>query len=236
LQVADLALEDAERVVEVLGLRDVQLLEAPGDVVPGHLALPLDLLQEVDEEQDAVLDRATPLAQRARRVEGVEALLRPGGGSRGDFRPAVATVGAPMSDPAAEPARARHAAPPGPERLVDDGPAAAAIDRVLREPEYRERLSREIGDLFRLEALLRRGLRGEVSRRFCLRLAEEAERVEYGLLDVGARGNRAYAFLVEAVAGVRWTAKAIHALLHLRGRIVRYLGDRSDLAGFRRDL
>ena len=141
-----------------------------------------------------------------------------------------------MTEPAAEPTGSRPAAPPPAERILDDGPAAAAIDRVLREPEYRERLSREIRDLFRLEALLHRGVRGDVSRRFCLRLAEEAERVEYGLLDVGARGNRTYAFLADAVAGVRWTAKAIHALLHLRGRIVRYLGDRSDLLDFRNRL
>ena len=140
-----------------------------------------------------------------------------------------------MTDPAAESARVRSAALTRGEPIMDDG-ASAAIDRVLREPEYRERLSRETADLFRLEALLRRGVRGEVSRRFCVRLAEVAERVEYGLLDVGARGNRTYAFFTEAVAAVGWIAKTIHALLHLRGRIRRYLGDRSDLAAFRSDL
>jgi phosphotransferase system HPr (HPr) family protein len=141
-----------------------------------------------------------------------------------------------MGDPAADPPRVRAGDPRPPEPLLDDGPAAAALDRVLREGEYRERLARETHDLFRLEALLRRGVHGEVSRRFCLRLAEEAERIESGLLEVGARGNRTYAFFAEVVTEVRWLAKAVHALLHLRGRIRRYLGDRADLADFRTSL
>ena len=139
-----------------------------------------------------------------------------------------------MGDPpAADPIRARAGEGGAPEPLLDDGPAAAAFDRVLREGEYRDRLARETHDLFRLEALLRRGVHGEVSRRFCLRLAEEAERIESGLMEVGARGNRTYACFAELVTEVRWLAKAVHALLHLRGRIRRYLGDRGDLGDFR---
>jgi phosphotransferase system HPr (HPr) family protein len=117
-----------------------------------------------------------------------------------------------------------------------DEAGAAALDRVLRETDHRDRLAVEARDLFRLDLLLRRGVHAELSRRFCHRLAEEAERVEYGLLDVGARGNRAYAFFTEVVTATRWCARAVHALLHLRGRIVRYLGEREDLAAFRRDL
>jgi phosphotransferase system HPr-like phosphotransfer protein len=122
------------------------------------------------------------------------------------------------------------------ERIADDGGAPAALDRVLREQEFRPRLAVEVRDLFRLAALLDQGVDGEVSRRFCLLTAEEAERVEFALLDVGARGNRAYAFFAELVTAVRWTARSLHALLHLRGRIRRYLGDRTDLDPFRRDL
>jgi phosphotransferase system HPr (HPr) family protein len=140
-----------------------------------------------------------------------------------------------MGDPAADPARARAGEPPR-EPLLDDGPAAGALDRVLREGEYRERLAREAHDLFRLEALLRRGVQGEVSRRFCLRLAEEAERIESGLMEVGARGNRTYACFAELVTKVRRLSQAVHALLHLRGRIRRYLGDRADLESFRSSL
>jgi phosphotransferase system HPr-like phosphotransfer protein len=123
------------------------------------------------------------------------------------------------------------------ERIADDGGVVpAALDRVLREQDFRPRLAVEVRDLFRLAVLLDHGVKGEVSRRFCLLLAEEAERVEFALLDVGARGNREYAFFVEVVTTVRWTARSLHALLHLRGRIRRYLGDRTDLADFRRDL
>ena len=141
-----------------------------------------------------------------------------------------------MVDPAADPARARAGDAAPREPLLDDGPAAAALDRVLREGDYRERLARETHDLFRLEALLRRGVHGEVSRRFCLRLSEEAERVESGLMEVGARGNRSYALFAELVTEIRWIAKAVHALLHLRGRIRRYLGERADLQEFRASL
>ncbi len=125
---------------------------------------------------------------------------------------------------------------PAGRRLGEDGAQAAALDRVLREVDYRERLGREARALFQLERTLRAGLQGAPSRRFCLRVAVEAERVEYALLDVGARGNRCYALFAELVSAVRWTAKAVHALLHLRGRIRRYLGDRSDLGDFRAGL
>jgi phosphotransferase system HPr-like phosphotransfer protein len=128
------------------------------------------------------------------------------------------------------------ARPAAGRKLALEGAAAPALDRVLPEAEYRERLSREGRDLLRLELTLRAGVRGDLSRRFCLRLAEEAERVEYGLLDVGARGNRTFAVFAEAVSTLRWAAKALHALLHLRGRIRRYLGDREDLEPFRREL
>ena len=141
-----------------------------------------------------------------------------------------------MTDPRPSAGSDRGAAAPAGRRLGEDGAQASALDRVLREADYRERLSREARPLFQLERTLRAGLQGEPSRRFCLRVAEEAERVEYGLLDVGARGNRAYALLAELVSAVRWTAKSVHALLHLRGRIRRYLGERSDLAGFRSEL
>jgi phosphotransferase system HPr-like phosphotransfer protein len=122
--------------------------------------------------------------------------------------------------------------PPPPE----DEAAASRLDHVLREEDYRTRLSEELCDLLRLGLLLRQGVGTDLSRRFARRLAEEAERVEYGLLEVGARGNRTYAFLAEVVTAVRWLAKTVHALLHLRARIVRYLGARIDLDGFRRDL
>lgn len=141
-----------------------------------------------------------------------------------------------MTDPRTSAGPDRGAAAPGGARHGDDGSQAAALDRVLREADYRERLGREARPLFQLERTLRAGSQGEPSRRFCLRVAEEAERVEYGLLDVGARGNRSFALFAELVSAVRWTAKAVHALLHLRGRIQRYLGDRSDLVGFRSEL
>ena len=138
-----------------------------------------------------------------------------------------------MTDPRVPPdPRAPRSRPP---RLLDDGrapPPSTASSRVRVPRPPRARDPRPVPPRGRL----RRGVDGNLSRRFCLRLAEEAERVEYGLLDVGARGNRTYAFLAELVDGVRWTAKAIHALLHLRGRIRRYLGDRADLIAFRRDL
>lgn len=114
--------------------------------------------------------------------------------------------------------------------------AAAALDRVLPEAEYRQRLSRETRDLLRLERRLKAGVEGDLSRRFCLRVVEETERVEYSLLEVGARGNRTFALFAEVVTAARWAAKALHALLHLRGRIRRYLGERQDLTGFRSDL
>src|SRR5262245_7083180 len=143
-----------------------------------------------------------------------------------------------MKDVPSDPRRA-PAAPPrrAIAGLADDGGDAAGLDRVLRETDYRERLSREACDLLRLGSLLDDGsVRGDVSRRFCLRLAEEAERVEAGLLEVGARGNRAYALFAEVLHGVRWAARTLHALLHLRGRIRRYLGEREDLAAFRAGL
>jgi phosphotransferase system HPr (HPr) family protein len=140
-----------------------------------------------------------------------------------------------MADPRHDPVRAPDPAA-GVERIADDGGGPAALDRVLREQDFRPRLAFEVRDLFRLAALLEEGVPGDVSRRFCLLLADEAERVEYALLEVGARGNRAHAFFAEAVTAVRWTARSLHALLHLRGRIRRYLGDRTDLGPFRRDL
>lgn len=115
----------------------------------------------------------------------------------------------------------------------EDAGETARLDRVLREEDYRERLGRETCDLLRLGLRLRAGLPNDLTRRFSRRVGEEAERVEYGLLEVGARGNRAYAPLAEVVTAIRWIAKALHALLHLRGRIVRYLGDREDLVRFR---
>ena len=141
-----------------------------------------------------------------------------------------------MTDPRTSAGPDRGAAAPAGRRLGEDGAQAAALDRVLREVDYRERLAQEARALFQLERTLRAGLQGAPSRRFCLRVAVEAERVEYALLDVGARGNRCYALFTELVSAVRWTAKAVHALLHLRGRIRRYLGDRSDLAEFRGEL
>jgi phosphotransferase system HPr-like phosphotransfer protein len=139
-----------------------------------------------------------------------------------------------------EPHASSGAAPdPGPasgRKLSVETVAAAALDRVLPEAEYAERLSREARRLLRLELTLRAGVGGDLSRRFCLRVAEEAERVEYGLLEVGARGNETYAAFAEAVATLRWLAKALHAVIHLRGRIRRYLGDRDDLESFRDEL
>lgn len=120
--------------------------------------------------------------------------------------------------------------------LADEGPDPTVLDRVLREADYRERLSRDAEDLLRLEATWRASALAEPSRRFVLRVTEVGERLEYALLDVGARGNRTYAFFAEAVSTVRWLAKAVHALLHLRARIRRWLGDRDDLAAFRGEL
>jgi phosphotransferase system HPr-like phosphotransfer protein len=117
--------------------------------------------------------------------------------------------------------------------VPEDAGETARLDRVLREDAYRARLAGEVCDLLRLGLRLRAGVRRDLTRRFSRRLGEEAERVEYGLLEVGARGNRTYALLAEVVTAVRWVAKALHALLHLRARIVRYLGDRTDLEGFR---
>lgn len=137
-----------------------------------------------------------------------------------------------------KPEAERRAVPPlpVPSALADDGPDPTVLDRVLRASDYRERLSRDAEELFRLEATWRASDLREPSRRFCLRLTEVAERLEYALLDVGARGNRTYAFFAEAVSAARWLAKAVHALLHLRARIRRYLGDRADLAPFRTEL
>lgn len=139
-----------------------------------------------------------------------------------------------MREHGGDPVRAPVGAPPG-EPLVDDGAGAAALDRVLRGEDFRPRLAVEVRDMFRLAALFDHGVKGDVSRRFCLRLAEEAERLEYALLEVGARGNRQHAYFVEVVASIRWLARSLHALLHLRARIRRYLGEREDLAQFRRD-
>jgi len=139
-----------------------------------------------------------------------------------------------MTDPWVPPDLARS--PVSAAGLGQEEAHAAALDRVLKESDYRDRLAREACEILRLERRLRDGVEGNVSRRFCLRVAEEAERLEYGLLDVGARGNRTYAPFAELVTAVRWTAKALHALLHLRGRIQRYLGERGDLLAFRTDL
>ncbi len=141
-----------------------------------------------------------------------------------------------MTDPKPQAPRGGGPAPSVPSALADDGPDPTALDRVLREVDYREKLSRDAEELLRLEATWRASNLPEPSRRFCLRLTEVAERLEYGLLDVGARGNRAHAFFAEAVSAARWLAKAVHALLHLRARIRRYLGDRDDLADFRAEL
>lgn len=141
-----------------------------------------------------------------------------------------------MTDPKAASERRGPPGQPPSSALADDGPDPAALDRVLREADYRERLSKDAEDLLRLEATWRASSLAEPSRRFCLRLTEVAERLEYALLDVGARGNRAYAFFAEAVSLARWFAKAVHALLHLRARIRRYLGDRVDLHDFRGQL
>lgn len=141
-----------------------------------------------------------------------------------------------MSARTPEPERKATAAPSMAAALSDDGPDPTTLDRVLREHEYLPRLSRDAEDLLRLEAAWRESGLAEPSRRFFLRLTEVGERLEYALLDVGARGNRAYAYFAETVSIARWLAKAVHALLHLRGRIRRYLGDRADLAGFRDEL
>ncbi len=140
-----------------------------------------------------------------------------------------------MQEPGADPVRASGGPPPG-GPLVDDGPGAAALDRVLKEKDFRPRLAVEVRDLFRLASLFDRGVDGDLTRRFCLRLSEEAERLEVALLEVGARGNRAHAYFTEVVSCVRWLARALHALLHLRGRMRRYLAGREDLAPFRRDV
>ena len=135
------------------------------------------------------------------------------------------------------PADRPDASAPAARRIAVEGEtAAAAFDRVLPEAEYRDRLAAEAAELLSLELYLRGGVEGDLSRRFCLRVAEDAERLEQGLLEVGARGNRRYAFFAEAVSALRVAAKTLHALLHLRGRIRRYLGDRADLATFRHDL
>jgi phosphotransferase system HPr-like phosphotransfer protein len=141
-----------------------------------------------------------------------------------------------MTDRKTDAERGKVAAPSTPWALADDGPDPATLDRVLRASDYRERLSRDAEELFRLEATWRASDLPEPSRRFCLRLTEVAERLEYALLDVGARGNRTYAFFAEAVSAARWLAKAVHALLHLRARIRRYLGERADLGPFRAEL
>lgn len=143
-----------------------------------------------------------------------------------------------MSDPRARPVAPPEAGSPAPAgKLGAEGAAVASdLDRVLPEAQYRARLSADVASLLRLERRLDAGVGGEMSRSFCVRVVAEAERVEYGLLDVGARGNRTYAFVSEVVTQLRWCAKALHALLHLRGRIRRYLGDRLDLDAFRGDL
>src|SRR5947207_2776472 len=141
-----------------------------------------------------------------------------------------------MREPNAPSGAAPDSSPAPGRKLAIETAGAAALDRVLPEAEYAPRLAREARRLLRLELTLRAGVRGDLSRRFCLRLAEEAERVEYGLLDVGARGNQSYAAFAEAVTTLRWLAKALHAVLHLRGRIRRYLGDREDLEPFRLEL
>jgi len=142
-----------------------------------------------------------------------------------------------MSEPRARPTAVPEAGTPvSGGKLSAEGAAAAALDRVLPEGDYAARLSADVAPLLRLERLLDVGVGAEVSRSFCVRVIAEAERVEYGLLEVGARGNRRFAFASELVTQLRWCAKALHALLHLRGRIRRYLDDRRDLDSFRADL
>jgi phosphotransferase system HPr-like phosphotransfer protein len=141
-----------------------------------------------------------------------------------------------MSDPAAREDAGTAARGKAAARAADTA-TSLGLDRVLPEADFRPRLSTDARNLFRLERLLAAADEpGDLSRRFCLRAAEEAQHVEYALLEVGARDNRRYAFFAEAVHALRWAAKALHALHHLRGRIRRYLGDRRDLDAFRRDL
>ncbi len=142
-----------------------------------------------------------------------------------------------MSEPRARPTAVPEAGTPVPAgKLSAEGAAAVALDRVLLEADYAGRFSADVAPLLRLERLLDAGVGAEMSRSFCVRVIAEAERVEYGLLEVGARGNRRYAFASEVVTQLRWCAKALHALLHLRGRIRRYLDDRRDLDPFRADV
>lgn len=147
-----------------------------------------------------------------------------------------------MSEPRARPIvpPAAGPLPAGPvssgAKLSAEAGSAGALDRVLSEAAYRARFATEIAPLLRLERLLDAGVAAEGSRAFCVRVIAEAERVEYGLLEVGARDSRAFAYVSEVVTQLRWCAKALHALLHLRGRIRRYLGERGDLEAFRADL
>ncbi|MBL9088270.1 MAG: HPr family phosphocarrier protein [Planctomycetia bacterium] len=142
-----------------------------------------------------------------------------------------------MSEPRARPIPSPAAGAPAPgAKLSAEGSGAAALDRVLSEAAYRARFATEIAPLLRLERLLDAGFGAEGSRAFCVRVVAEAERVEYGLLEVGARDSRTFAYVTEVVTQLRWCAKALHALLHLRGRIRRYLGERTDLDAFRADL
>jgi phosphotransferase system HPr-like phosphotransfer protein len=142
-----------------------------------------------------------------------------------------------MSEPGVRPIPPSAAEPPVPGATPSgEAPGAATLDRVLPEAAYRARFAAEIAPLLRLERLLDAGAGAERARSICARVVAEAERVEYGLLEVGARENRTFAYVTEVVTQLRWCAKALHALLHLRGRVRRYFEARTDLGGFRADL
>lgn len=117
-----------------------------------------------------------------------------------------------MTDPGAiPPIDGGRASPPG--------EASGALDRVLAEADFRGVFAGLIAPIFAVESSL--GTSPAPATAVLSRLVVDAERLDTRLRAVGARGNKTFAFVAEALPLLRALAQVQHALLHLRVRLAR---------------
>lgn len=116
-----------------------------------------------------------------------------------------------MSDPGAIPIDGGQASP--------RSEAPGALDRVLAEADFRGVLAGLIAPILAVESSLEANPAPATA--LLSRLVVDAERLDARLRAVGARGNKTFAFVAEALPLLRALAQVQHALLHLRVRLSR---------------
>lgn len=95
-------------------------------------------------------------------------------------------------------------------------------EAIVTETEFATIARGRWRDLLRLFAHLGRSAPGEWRKRHYMKLVELAHDAETFLDDYGARNNKAFSYLAEAIASIRGLGKAAIALKHLESRLDRY--------------